>query len=857
MADTERRRPSSPSPAAGAAGRRPNADETRRAETRFGFLLALARGAVAWESIWPALWPLFAVVGLFVAVALSGLLPALSGWLHSLALAVFAVALLAALVHAARRISLPDERAGKRRLERDSGLDHRPLTALDDRMATGSGDAQARALWRAHQRRVIARLKGLRVGLPRPGMAAFDPWALRGLVVLLVIVGLAASDGNVGGRLAAAVAPSFNRTPQLPPSLDAWINPPAYTGMAPVYLEAAADDPEGAAGDRPDGEAAAPAAAALRVPAGSVLLAQVQGGDGEPSLQVGSAALPFENFAHEAYRLEHSLTEGDSLAIVQNGETLASWPLELVPDTPPEIAFQEAPARTERAALRLTYTAKDDYGLTDVKAVVRRLDQPEAEPMELDLALPGGTPETSEATSYHDLTPHPWAGLAVEIQLVAKDQPGQEGRSEALRTVIPERIFNHPVARALVELRKQLTLNPDRRLPVVQALSGIYEHPEHFYHDIVVALTIRSAERRLIYDSSDTAVGEVQELLWDAALRIEEGELALAERELREAQEALMEALARDAPDEEIERLIDELQQALNNFLDEMLEQMRDQLAQETMPMENQELPPNAQLLNRQDLMEMLERARELAQSGAKDAARELLSQLREMLENLKANPYAQQMNQDMQNASRMMREMEEMMREQQELLDRSFERSQQNGQQGEGQQQQQQGANQGDAQRQEQLRRQLGELMRQLGDALGEIPRPLGRAEREMRDARDALDNDQPGQAVPSQTRSLDQLQQGMQSAMEQFMEMFGPGEGEGGEVGSRGRDNQRDPLGRESQEGPNGQFSDNTDGVQIPDQMELRRTREIVDELRRRRGERERPPLELDYLDRLLDQF
>jgi Flp pilus assembly CpaE family ATPase len=43
----------------------------------------------------------------------------------------------------------------------------------------------------------------------------------------------------------------------------------------------------------------------------------------------------------------------------------------------------------------------------------------------------------------------------------------------------------------------------------------------------------------------------------------------------------------------------------------------------------------------------------------------------------------------------------------------------------------------------------------------------------------------------------------------------------------------------------------------VQIPDEMELRRTREIVDELRRRRGERERPTLELDYLDRLLDQF
>jgi hypothetical protein len=94
------------------------------------------------------------------------------------------------------------------------------------------------------------------------------------------------------------------------------------------------------------------------------------------------------------------------------------------------------------------------------------------------------------------------------------------------------------------------------------------------------------------------------------------------------------------------------------------------------------------------------------------------------------------------------------------------------------------------------------------------------------------------------------------MQATLEQFMEMFNPGEGEGeGQVGARPGDNQRDPLGRDTQSPNNGQV--NREGVQIPDEMELRRTREIVDELRRRRGERERPPLELDYLDRLLDQF
>src|SRR3546814_18120849 len=53
-----------------------------------------------------------------------------------------------------------------------------------------------------------------------------------------------------------------------------------------------------------------------------------------------------------------------------------------------------------------------------------------------------------------------------------------------------------------------------------------------------------------------------------------------------------------------------------------------------------------------------------------------------------------------------------------------------------------------------------------------------------------------------PSQTRSLYQLQQGLQATLDQFMEMFSPGEGEGeGQVGARPGDNQRDPLGRETQ--------------------------------------------------------
>ena len=55
------------------------------------FRLGLARGALAWEQIWPAFWPAVGIAGLFIAIALFNVLPSLGGWLHALVLLLFAV----------------------------------------------------------------------------------------------------------------------------------------------------------------------------------------------------------------------------------------------------------------------------------------------------------------------------------------------------------------------------------------------------------------------------------------------------------------------------------------------------------------------------------------------------------------------------------------------------------------------------------------------------------------------------------------------------------------------------------------------------------------------------------------------
>jgi hypothetical protein len=46
-------------------------------------------------------------------------------------------------------------------------------------------------------------------------------------------------------------------------------------------------------------------------------------------------------------------------------------------------------------------------------------------------------------------------------------------------------------------------------------------------------------------------------------------------------------------------------------------------------------------------------------------------------------------------------------------------------------------------------------------------------------------------------------------------------------------------------------------TRGVEVPEEGELGRARDVLEELYRRSGERSRAPLELDYYRRLLDRF
>lgn len=848
----------------------------------------LARLALWWEAAWPALWPPLGVIGTFLIVALSGLPLHLPAALHGLLLLAFAAMLGWVGWRAARKLGLPGVAAAERRLERDSGLTHRPIATLGDR-PTGN-DPVALALWEAHRRRAADRLAALHVSAPKPGLARRDRRALRGGLVVALVAALVVAGPEAPERIRRALVPQVTAaalptTPSV--RLEAWITPPAYTGAAPVFLDATGG--------------------AVTVPTGSRLQVAVSGGaGGVPDLVLDGTATPFRTLDRASFAAETVLDAGARLAVRRDGSDIAQWTLTVRADAPPTAAWDQPPARAQRGlAIRLPWRAEDDWGLAALHVELRLKLRPDAEPVVLELPLPGGSPRSARGAGQPDLSAHPWAGLEVEARLVARDHAGQEGRSEGAFLELPERSFTHPVSQLLIALRKALSVDPSGREPARQELDRIANAPEAFEHDTGTYLALRSARHRLLRDRRPGAIAEVQETLWDIAVALEEGRTDRTARALAAAREALREALeeARRNPESrtdeqraELQRRIEELREAIRRHLEALAERLQRENA-EALPYD-----PQQRLMDQRELDRRTRRMEDAARQGRTEDAQRELAELEEMLRALEEgrNMRAEdrQRQQQRQRGQQQMGAVQDMVQRQAQMLDRGHQRAEQadrdRAQQRRQQpqsfswpprppqpqpqppqqaqpNQQQQAESQQDARVQRALRRALGELMQQFGDLTGDVPQQLGEADRAMRDSAEALRDGR--DARDAQQRAIRALTEGGRQMAQQMQRQFGqsqPGEGEedgegegmaGGEQGGEGQDQAqeqgpgRDPLGRRTREQPGGQ--DNASDTRVPDEAELLKTRRIQEELRRRGAERERPPAELDYIDRLLRQF
>lgn len=834
---------------------------------RFGRLVTGARWSLWWEEAWPRLWLPLAIILLFLTLSWFGLWLDIAPFWRSVGLGLFTAAFLLSL-WPLFRLPMPSRGRALDRIDHDTGLNHGPARVLDDTLALGSSDPGTRALWSLHRKRAEDVIGRMRVAPPHPDMPQRDRYALRAAGILALVTSAFVAGPEIGSRLKAAF--DWRETSASVPSfrIDGWIDPPLYTRMPPLMIDLAKGQD-------------------LRAPIRSTVVIRVAG-DGTAEIKPGKGLTPLPSKSQQRadLREERYTLEGSTELTVSTGFAHSvTLKLEAIPDRMPEIAFSGPPEVNARGTFTLVYKGKDDYGIASLEGLVEKADGGKGRSLvpapSLTLALPSHEENAPDTRSPVDLTNHPWAGAPVTIRLKAKDEAGQEATSKAITFTLPQRPFTDPLAKALVEQRRNLVLAPDDRKRVQTALDALLIAPEEFTPQWGVFMGLHAAAERLRAARTDEALVEVADWLWSMALQIEDGNLSDAERELRAAQDRLKAAMERGATDDEVKRLTDELRQAMDKFLREFAQRM-----QQNRQTDNQNQRAPDRVITEGDLNRMLQKMEDAMRRGDMAEAQRLLEQLRNILENLQTaqpnsrmtDPLSREMNQTM-------RDLEDMTREQQGLRDETFREGQnrrmqqgdrnaprqgqrqqgqrQQGQQGDGQEQAEGGNQdqQGLQQRQQALRERLQDLQRRMEGMGMQGEQGFSDAEQAMREAEGALGQGQDGPAVDAQGRALENLRRGMQGMAQQMQQMQQgqgneqagdqPGQGEPQGQNQAGQQN-NDPLGRPIR---NRGYVDNTrDGIPNVNESPAQRAQRILEELRRKLGDPTRPQEELDYFERLL---
>jgi len=830
------------------------------ARSRLRRLTLLARAALLIERLTRALSPAAIVTGLFVAVSWTGLWLGANGLARFAGTAVFLGLLLAALTPL-RRFSIPSAADARAALDAQSA--EAPAATLADALAN-EGDPQTLGLWRLHLRRAEKNAANLQPVRPAPKLWIMDRYAVGGLAVLALCASAFMAGPEKYARIAAAFDWRRNAAENAPYRIDAWIDPPTYTGKPPIVLPLTSSS----------------TMAPITAPIGSTVIIRAVGdADLRVAIEGGVKAAAPEPGATPNQR--RFVLQGDgSLRISRGDKEVGAFSLRSLPDAPPTITPLGSPQPNLRGSFTLAYRIDDDYGARDAQVSVAQpladglapeghaLVEPPKGALEL-AAAPGGL---GEARSTLDWSDSPYAGARVDLNLRVRDEGGNEGQALVKGFMLPQKNLANPLARALAEQRRLLSLDSGQRDKVLTAIDALMIAPEVFTPTMSVYLGLRFAHASLRRARSDADLIAVADFLWEMALHIEEGDAPQAERDLRAAQKALREALSRGASPEEIERLTQQLQKALDAFLAE-LEKNSTQKARS-----GESETGDSQTVTPKDLKSMLDQLSDAAKNGDKEAAMELLDRMQEMLENLRSAEKSRDSGQAARNR-KAMRDIDKLMREQQKLRDDTFAHQrgepsesdstpqqggadEKNQQQGKGSparpwsQGRQDGADrnnsagkQGDRRalqldhRQKQLRDQLESLQQRAAPPGGEAPKGLGEADEAMKQAEQALREGDDDGAMEAQGRALEGLRKGA-GEMSAQARQGSPGDNEGQpdekDGGMRGQNG----------EGPFGQASRRNN----VDATAAQKARKVLEELRRRLADPNRARDELDYLERLI---
>lgn len=814
-----------------------NARHTLWIALRFGVLATASAAVVLCGRLWNSYWAIICLVLFYVALAALGVFAHLGLFAQWCVIALFGIAAVWLLRRTAAPFRWLTRAQVEHAMERAAGIAHRPLAVLRD--SAHVPDAQS--LWDEHRRQAAGARARVALARWEADVSARDPFDLRHVAGMFFAFALIIGAQHAPARIAAAFAPGLPALPAAAaPAVDIWIAPPAYTQTAPVYL-ARAQNAQVKLSARP------------QVPSGSTLKIRISGRRLPPVIRLGGARLAVTRLDGSNYSAETTLTQDAALSLRQGLRQLGSWNIGIIADQAPKLSLLDT-GKSGNGLLKITWQTGDDYGLTQLRATITApaehadlLDGQDT--TSIDLPTPP-RPEAGKAldgvfSESIDLSRHLLAGTPVTLVLSAQDDAGHVTRTPAATVTLPERRFTSTAAQRIVAERKRLFWFGKRwptRDFTTPVLLDVVNDPRLYRGDHTVFLALLSAIKRLAYDARTEAVTSVRDLLWDIALRVEDGGVSEAARDLQQAMADFTAALNDPgATQQQLQELLDKVQQQMQNYMQALAGEMQQRQQQ---PGQAQ-LPPDIadKVMKKIDLAAVLQQLRDMTDGDKRQQMRQMMDMLREAMQNMDVGAMAR-MQQQQQQAMQALQDLADVVRAQQELIEQTA----QSGGDTTPQEWQDMAGAQND------INKKLNAAMGKLGPLAGGMQKDLAAAASLMGQSGDRLGEGQRDNALAAQKQALKALMKAQDTAMQQLadqmqqMMMLGMG----GAPSGGGFGEGYDPLGRES---GNGKATGGSIG--LPNEGARRRVQEIQRELRERYNDGTRPRGERDYLERLLDLF
>jgi len=545
-------------------------------------LVTRARLRLYWETYAPVLATGFLALGLFVLGAWLGLWQWIGDPIRLIAL-IITVFFLARSVLRALRLRMPTYSDARRRVETDSEQSHRPLDVLDDRPALSAD------LWPSHQKTALKQAEALKPARGKPALSLVDKYDLRFILPVILLISAVIMAGFSFERLRKAVSPTWQssiRSSQI--SYEAWIDPPSYTGRPPIYFKDGAD---------------------VAVPAGSEFVARISGVKTAPRPRLVSGwrsrFLTPKRLGAKSFEIRETVDDSAHVEF-RVGLSRKSFALNVTEDQPPNVEIISPPEADKRDRLTLAYGLSDDFGVETLNIEMALMSDDTDEntafdgiPVLADIPLPGSRQTKIEnAKAAVDLSKTRYAGRKVIGRLVATDGSGQIGVSDAVWFTVPDKIFVEPLAKAVAEQRSLVmagldeTYKPNPKpawkpsdgfwneykprlhwdrapAPIQRAtllIEAVTDEPAGLFKDPAVFMGLRHARSQMRHAESIAELTGLPEDLWRIALRAEFGVLGTALEEMREAEAALREGIARRASKREVDTLFERYNLAVDAY---------------------------------------------------------------------------------------------------------------------------------------------------------------------------------------------------------------------------------------------------------------------------------------------------